>query len=84
MISIRSFLKNRKAKTIVFSVLTVMYLAGLIAMFFSLQLGVLLWAAAFIPSLAVFLLQKQVEQDDEIEKAKEEALNAENEENTEA
>ena len=80
MSAIRQFLKNRRAKTIVFSILTVFYLAGIISMFFNLQLGVLLWVIAFIPSLAVFLMQKQIERDDEVDKVKNEALKAEDEE----
>ena len=73
---VRKLMTSRKAKTIVFSSLTALYAAGLIAMFFSLALGVLLWAATFIPSLAIFILQKQFERDEEVEKAKNEALKA--------
>ena len=83
MFSIRSILKNRKLKTIVFSVLTAVYILGLIVIMFNFQLGMVLWAAAFIPSLAVFLVQKQLERDEAVEEVKQKALSMEDDSDTE-
>jgi len=83
MFSIRSILKNRKLKTIVFSVLTAVYILGLIVIMFNFQLGMVLWAAAFIPSLAVFLVQKQLERDEAVEEVKQQALNTDDDGKTE-
>ena len=83
MFSIRSILKNRKLKTIVFSVLTAVYILGLIVIMFNFQLGMILWAVAFIPSLAVFLVQKQLERDEAVEEVKQQALNTDDDGKTE-
>lgn len=76
MQAIRSFLTNRKVKTIVFSVLTALILIALVLMFIDIRLGLTLWVLASVPSLAIFLLQKQTERDEEVEKVKNEALKA--------
>lgn len=76
MQAIRSFLTNRKVKTIVFSVLTALILIALVLMFIDIRLGLMLWVLASVPSLAIFLLQKQTERDEEVEKVKNEALKA--------
>ena len=84
MSSIKSLLKNRKIKTVVFSALTLLYFAGLIAMFMGMPgPGFVMWAAAFIPSLAVFLIQKQIEQEEAIDEIRYKALNTEKEEKEE-
>ena len=68
--------------TIVFSVLTAIYLAGLVIVMFNYRLGMVLWAIAFIPSLAVFLVQKQMERDQAVEEVKQQALDTEDNERT--
>ena len=49
---------NKTAKIIVFSILTVLYLASIITMFFDFGLGLVLWGVALVPSLIVFLIQR--------------------------
>ena len=55
-------MNNKKSKTALLLVLTVLYFAGIICLFFNVGLGILLWGAALIPSLILFLWQKHREQ----------------------
>ena len=66
-------LSSRKVKTYVFLSLTVLYFLALIAFMFNATLGAILWAAAMIPSIMIFIYQKQAERDEQIRKAGEEA-----------
>lgn len=55
-------MNNKKSKTAVLLVLTILYFAGIICLFFNVGLGIMLWGAALIPSLILFLWQKHREQ----------------------
>jgi len=68
---------NRKARLIILLTLTILYFAGIICLFFNTGLGILLWGAALIPSLILFMwqkhheqLQKTLKQDEEKEQEK--------------
>lgn len=69
-------MNSKKGKTAVLLALTILYFAGIICLFFNAGLGILLWGAALIPSLVIFLWQKHQEQLE-----KERRLEAENEQN---
>ncbi len=55
----RDFFNSKAVKTAVLAVLSVLYIAGIICLFFNTALGVTLWGAALIPSLILFLYQKR-------------------------
>ena len=69
-------MKNKTVKYIIFTVLSLMYLGGLVCMFFNFGLGLIIWAAALLPSFMIFLYQRHQETLAAEEKA-EEAANAE-------
>ena len=69
----RKLIASKKVKTAVFLTLTILYFLGLIAFFLSPALGTILWAAALIPSIMIYIYQKQMERDEKIRKAEEEA-----------
>ena len=69
-------MNSKKGKTAVLLVLTILYFAGIVCLFFNVGLGILLWGAALIPSLVIFLWQKHQEQLE-----KERKLEAESREN---
>ena len=52
-------MESKHFKTVVLAVLTVLYLSGIVCLFFNAALGVTLWAAAMLPSLVLFLYQKR-------------------------
>ena len=52
---------SKTKRTILLAVLSVLYIAGIIALFFNLPLGLTLWAAALIPSLIMYLYSKRKE-----------------------
>ncbi len=61
MSSFTQFLLNRKVKTVILLVLSVLYLAGIVCLFFNTGLGILLWGAALIPSLLWYFFQRRQE-----------------------
>jgi len=61
MKKLAALITSRTGKTVIFLALSVLYIAALIVLFFNLQLGVILWAAAMIPSLMVYIHQKRNE-----------------------
>lgn len=69
-------MNSKKGKTAVLLALTILYFAGIVCLFFNVGLGILLWGAALIPSLVIFLWQKHQEQLE-----KERKLEAESREN---
>lgn len=75
----KEFFTSKKAKTALLLVLSVLYIAAIICLFFNVGLGILLWGAALIPSLILFLYQKHQEQLAREKKAEEDAKNAEKE-----
>lgn len=81
MKKLAALLTSRNGKTAVFLILSVLYLAGIVCLFINLHLGVILWAAAMIPSLMIYIHQKRTERILATMKAEEEM--EKNEENTE-
>ncbi|MBQ3079092.1 MAG: hypothetical protein IJC48_03710 [Clostridia bacterium] len=77
MKKLSQLLTSRNVKTAIFLILSLLYIAGIVCLFIDLTLGVLLWAAAMIPSLMVFIHQKRNERILNLEKAEEEALKKE-------
>ncbi len=75
------FLLNRKVKTVILLVLSVLYLAGIVCLFFNTGLGVLLWGAALIPSLLWYFFHRRQELLAEERKAEEAKEAAEGEAN---
>lgn len=71
---LRRLISSRKVKTAVLIALTVLYFLGLIAFFFNPALGTILWSAALIPSIMIFIYQKRREREEQVRKAEEEAL----------
>ena len=69
----RKLTASKKVKTAVLLTLTILYFLGMIAFFFSPALGTILWAAALIPSIMIYIYQKQLEREESIRKAEEEA-----------
>ncbi len=61
MNSFARFLLNRKVKTTILLVLSVLYLAGIVCLFFNTGLGILLWGAALIPSLLWYFFNRRQE-----------------------
>ncbi|MBQ3169340.1 MAG: hypothetical protein IJB99_06220 [Clostridia bacterium] len=59
MKKLSQLLTSRNVKTAIFLILSLLYIAGIVCLFIYLTLGVLLWAAAMIPSLMVFIHQKR-------------------------
>lgn len=55
----REFFNSKAVKTAVLAVLSVLYIAGIVCLFFNTTLGVTLWGAALIPSLILFLYQRR-------------------------
>ncbi len=72
----RKLVASKKVKTYVFLVLTILYFAGLIAFFLHPGVGTILWAAAMIPSIMIYIYQKQLEREEKVRKAEEEAEEA--------
>lgn len=70
-------MNSKKAKTAVLLILTLLYFAGIVCLFFNVGLGILLWGAALIPSLILFLWQKHREQLEKERKIEEESKKAE-------
>ncbi len=70
----RKLIASRKVKTAVFLTLTILYILGIIAFFLNTALGTILWAAALIPSIMIYIYQKQLEREERVRKAEEEAL----------
>ena len=73
------FLLNRKVKTVILLVLSVLYLAGIVCLFFNTGLGILLWGAA--PSLLWYFFHRRQELLAEERKAEEAKEAAEREAN---
>lgn len=69
----RKICASKKVKTAVLLTVTILYLLGLAAFFFHPGVGTVLWAAALIPSIMIFIYQKQMEREESIQKAEEEA-----------
>ncbi len=69
----RKLIASKKVKTAVLLTLTILYFLGLIAFFLNPALGTILWAAALIPSIMIYIYQKQLEREENIRKAEEEA-----------
>ena len=69
----RKLIASKKAKTAVLLTLTILYFLGLIAFFLNPALGTILWAAALIPSIMIYIYQKQLEREENVRKAEEEA-----------
>lgn len=61
MNSFAKFLLSRRVKTAILLVLTVLYLAGIVCLFFNTGLGILLWGAALIPSLLWYFFNRRQE-----------------------
>ena len=76
----RKLIASRKVKTAVFLTLTVLYFFGLIAFFLNPALGTILWAAALIPSIMIYIYQKQMEREEKVRKAEEEAQKSDSDE----
>ena len=74
---IKKLIASKKVKTAVLLTLTVLYFLGLIAFFMNPALGTLLWAAALIPSIMIYIYQKQAERDEKMRKAEEEVEKSE-------
>lgn len=68
---------SKKVKTAVLLSVTILYFLGLIAFFKNTALGTILWAAALIPSIMIYIYQKQLEREEGIRKAEAEAQKAE-------
>lgn len=71
----RKLIASKKVKTAVLLTLTILYLLGLIAFFINPALGTIFWAAALIPSIMIYIYQKQLEREESVKKAEEEAEN---------
>ncbi len=69
----RKLIASKKVKTAVLLTLTILYFLGLIAFFLNPALGTILWAAALIPSIMIYIYQKQLEREENVRKAEEEA-----------
>ncbi|MBR3929373.1 MAG: hypothetical protein IKJ65_10265 [Clostridia bacterium] len=69
----RKLVASKKIKTAVLLTLTILYLLGLIAFFLHPGVGTILWAAALIPSIMIYIYQKQLEREESVRKAEEEA-----------
>ena len=82
MNSFAQFLMNRKVKTAILLVLSVLYLAAIVCLFFNTGLGILLWGAALVPSLLWYFFhrrQERLAEERKAEEAKEAAKNKTNE-----
>lgn len=73
----RKITASKKVKTAVLLSVTILYFLGLIAFFLNSALGTILWAAALIPSIMIYIYQKQLEREESIRKAEAEAQKAE-------
>ena len=63
---------SKKTLTVILAVLSALYIAGIIALFFSVGVGLVLWGAALLGSLIFYfyqLHQKQLETERELEAA---------------
>lgn len=69
----RKLIASKKVKTALFLTLTVLYILGIAAFFMNTALGTILWAAALIPSIMIYIYQKQLEREERVRKAEEEA-----------
>ena len=69
----RKLIASQKVKTAVLLTLTILYFLGVIAFFLNAALGTILWAAALIPSIMIYIYQKQLEREERVQKAMEEA-----------
>ena len=69
----RKLIASKKVKTAVLLTLTILYFLGLIAFFLNPALGTILWAATLIPSIMIYIYQKQLEREENVRKAEEEA-----------
>lgn len=67
-------------KKILYIALTALYLASIVTMFFNIGLGIALWCVALIPSLIVFLYQRNKQTLSEVTRAK---MDSEKENSTE-
>ncbi len=76
------FLTSRKGKIAILLTLTLLYAAGIVCLFINLHLGVLLWAMATLPSLLIFLHQKRMERIEQLQKAEEEYIKKQTEDET--
>ena len=54
-------MKKLTPKNILYLALSVAYVAGLVVMFFDFNTGVVIWAAAFLPSFIVFINDRRRE-----------------------
>lgn len=66
---IKLWFASKQAKIIGLSALTLVYLAGIVCLFFNTQLGVLLWGVALVPSIILFIAQKRNERINDVIKA---------------
>lgn len=73
----RKLIASKKVKTTLFLTLTILYILGIVAFFLNTALGTILWAAALIPSIMIYIYQKQLEREERVRKAEEEAEKAE-------
>lgn len=64
---------NRKARMILLLMLTLLYFAGIIALFFNTGLGIVLWGAALLPSLVLYMWLEHRKRLEKERKAEEEA-----------
>ena len=71
---------SKKVKTAVLLSVTILYFLGLLAFFKNTALGTILWAAALIPSILIYIYEKQAEREESVRKAEEEAQKAAEEE----
>ncbi|MBR4234860.1 MAG: hypothetical protein IKR85_02220 [Clostridia bacterium] len=54
-------MKKLTPKNLLYLLLSVVYVAGLVVMFFDFPTGVVIWAAAFLPSFIVFMYDRRRE-----------------------
>lgn len=80
----KKIIASKKVKTAVLLSVTVLYFLGLIAFIKNTALGTILWAAALIPSILIYIYEKQVEREESVRKAEEEAQKAKEEAQEEA
>lgn len=74
---ITGLLKSKRVRVGGLLALTLLYLAGVVCLFFNTQLGVLLWCAALIPSIVIFIVQKRNERQRALERARDESVDGE-------
>lgn len=69
----RKLTASKKTKTALLLTVTILYFLGILAFVFHPGIGTVLWAAALIPSIMIFIYQKQIEREEKIAEAAKEA-----------